>query len=124
MNIVDKLKLPPNTDGRVHLADWQRQDIIKRHRQGEGIRSIARIYKKICSRRLIQFVIFPERKQKLYAERTKNKVWLKYYDKEKHSQAVKNLRAKKRKLYNIPKFNHPSEFKKHSDYKRIKNLTN
>jgi len=56
-----RIKLPREADRRVKLTDAERADIRERYKAGEGVRSIARAYEGQCSRRMIQFVLFPER---------------------------------------------------------------
>ncbi len=68
---TDHIKLPRDKDRRVKLSDEEREYIKKRYKEGETIRGISRAYPHV-SRRLIQFVIFPERKDvvvKRYKER-------------------------------------------------------
>ena len=59
------IHLPRNSDRRVRLSGVDRNDIRTRHKNGDTIRAIARAYAGACSRRLIQFVIFPEREEKV-----------------------------------------------------------
>ena len=65
------IKLPRDKDRRVKLTDKERADIQARYKAGEGVRSIARVYSHV-SRRLIQFVLFPER-AKVNAQHYKNR---------------------------------------------------
>jgi hypothetical protein len=91
----EKIKLPRELDRRVKLTEKDKEDIKHRHKQGEAIRGIARAYEGVCSRRLIQFVLFPER------SRTSNYSghWKKYYVKEKNTKAIREWRNRKQKLY-------------------------
>lgn len=53
--------LAPEDDRRRKLMPWE-YDVIRRlYLDGVAIREIARRYEGRCSRRLIQFVIFPDR---------------------------------------------------------------
>ena len=62
---MTKQKLPPEHDRRRKLTDEDRAEIRRMYfRQGMGVRAIAREYSDKCSRRLIQFVLFPERAEK------------------------------------------------------------
>lgn len=86
-----------NLDRRVKLSVEDKELIKAEYEQG-GIsqRALARKYN--VSRRLISFIIFPERAEiakKQYAERRKDG---RYYDKEKHRKAVSNHRKYKKQL--------------------------
>jgi hypothetical protein len=57
-----KAKIPRKFDRRVKLTEDDKQNIISLYTvNGWGIREIARWYEGKCSRRLIQFILFPER---------------------------------------------------------------
>ena len=81
-------RLPPEHDARIKLPKSEHAVIRARHEAGEGIRALARAYG--VDRRLIQFILFPER---IEASRV-NRDWKNYYDKEKHRKAIAALRAK------------------------------
>lgn len=86
-------------DRRKKLSDKDKEDIRKMYKQGESIHAIARAFEGICSRRMIQFVIYPERDARLKAIRSKEKGHLKYYDKDKHREAIKQWRRHKKQLF-------------------------
>ena len=71
--IIDVIKLGKRYDRRIKLTDADRIDIQKMYILGVPIREISRKYEKKCSRRLIQFVLFPERDKKLKAIRSEEK---------------------------------------------------
>jgi hypothetical protein len=87
----------PEHDKRVKLTDADRESIRKDfEEEGISIRGLERKYK--VSRRLIQFILYPERQEKAkkqYAERRKDG---RYYDKEKHRASVKKHRDHKKAL--------------------------
>ena len=56
-----KKKVGRKRDRRIKVTDEEKEIIIKLHRQGLSSREIARQYQDRCSRRLIQFIIYPER---------------------------------------------------------------
>jgi IS30 family transposase len=88
---IDDMRVGKEADGRRHLDDADRAKIKQLHKEGIGIREIARRYEHICSRRTIQFVIFPERLSTVnYPGHYK-----KYYNKDKHTIAMRKHRAKK-----------------------------
>lgn len=93
----EKIKLPRELDRRVKITKEDKEKVLKLHRAGWSQRAIA---KEIgCSRRAVVFIIYPERKElsrKLYAERRLDG---RYYNKEKHVQAVMEHRRYKQSLY-------------------------
>lgn len=91
-------KLPKGKDRRCKLTDEDKEDIKELHFvKGWGVRKIARAYPQV-SRRLIQFVLFPER-LKVVADNAKTKkAWLLYYDREKHTKAMREHRQYKQSI--------------------------
>lgn len=85
-------------DRRVKLTNEDKNNIIAEYKEGNiSIRGLAKKYG--VDKRLIQFTLFPERKQhakKLFAERQKDG---RYYDKEKHNEYMKKHRKHKHDLY-------------------------
>ena len=79
-------RLPEALDRRRKIPTEEHDYIRKRHKEGEAIRAIARSYN--VDKRLIQFIIFPERlevqrkrkheqkySQKYYHDKVKGKKW-------------------------------------------------
>jgi hypothetical protein len=95
----EKIILPRELDRRVKLTEIDKKDIKARHKAGEPIHAIARAYKGVCSRRMIQFVIFPERLKALQEKYIEEKHHLKYYDKDKSRETMREHRAYKQALY-------------------------
>jgi len=97
MTTVDKIKLKEIglQDKRVKLTPEQKEEIrIKYELGGYSQRALADEYG--VSRRTIKFIIDPdslERAKQQYRERRKDG---RYYNREKHSKAVKELRIRKR----------------------------
>lgn len=56
-----KAKIPRKFDKRVKLTEDDKHNIREMYRQGETVRGVARIFEGKCSRRMVQFVLFPER---------------------------------------------------------------
>ena|SRR3990167_3560229 len=94
------IKLPRNYDRRVKLTDEDRSAIQSLYRQGTGIREIARQYPQV-SRRLIQFVLFPDRAAKARARFKKH--WKEYVNRKKLTNATRNLRQYKHSLFKAGK---------------------
>lgn len=88
--------LPRNKDRRVKLSDENRARIQQLHSQGIAIREIARLYPQV-SRRLIQFVIFPERQEKLANRVKAEKKWTYYY--KRYGKDYHNKQMKKHRRY-------------------------
>lgn len=92
-------KIPRALDKRVKLSPSDKMDIQTLYKNGVAIREIARRYEGVCSRRLIQFIIFPERKAhgaRLFKERRKDG---RYYNKNKWRLYMRTHRRYKQKLY-------------------------
>lgn len=88
----------PKYDRRVKLTDEDKKNIREEYAKGTiSQRGLAKKYN--VSRRLIQFVLNPEKEdiaKKQFAERRKDG---RYYNKEKHRNYMKNHRNYKKKLY-------------------------
>ena len=75
-------------DRRRKLSDDDKRDIQDLYNfEHLPIREIARRYEHICSRRMIQFVVFPERDKKLKEKVSKEKRWKKYNDRKTLTKA-------------------------------------
>ena len=92
---TEHLTLPKNLDRRRKLSD-EDKDIIKQlYMVGTSIRQISRNFEHKCTRRNIQFILFPERltgysgKWKLYKP-----------SKEKRAEILREHRQYKYNLYN------------------------
>lgn len=100
---TEKLKLgSPFLSRRVKLLPCQLEMIKYWYEiQGESINGLARMFK--VNKRLIQFILFPERKAKNLADRAARGGTKQYYKKEYHNQKVKEHRAYKHlTLKNLP----------------------
>lgn len=90
---LDQFRVTKKHDKRIKLTPYDKRRIKVLYAQGIGIREITRRIKKV-SRRMIQFVLFPERlKISNYPGH-----WAKYYDKRKQTIAMRKHRNYKRKL--------------------------
>ena len=96
---TDDYLIGKKNDRRRKLSDCQREDIKKLYFIDKlAIREISRLYEGFCSRRLIQFILFPERDQRLKETVKKEKRWLKYYTTKGRRDAMRSTRAYKREL--------------------------
>ena len=80
-------------DLRVKLTDNQRKEIAAKKGK-ETIAALARAYG--VSRRTIEFIQYPERKQANLERRKERGGWRRYYNKEKAVAANKRYRERKR----------------------------
>jgi predicted DNA-binding protein YlxM (UPF0122 family) len=87
-----KKKLPRNKDLRRKLSDKQKDRIRLLYIEGVPIREIARRYKQV-SRRMIQFIVFPER--------DKGHKGKSFYNREKHRIAMKKHRDHKKEVMGL-----------------------
>ncbi len=96
-----KIKLPRSHDRRVKITEEHKLQIKDLFfNEHTPIREIARRFEKICSRKSIQYILFPERQRKNYALRVKNGGSKRYYKKEKHTVAIRTHRQYKQKVLN------------------------
>lgn len=93
-------KVPINNeklDKRVKLTDEDKENIVKEY--ATGVISITGLGKKYgVSKRLIQFTLFPERKEKAKQRYAENRKDGRYYDKDKHKVYMKKHREHKKDL--------------------------
>lgn len=85
-------------DRRVKLLSCQKEMIHYHFNNGVSIKSLSKIFK--VSKRLIQFELFPERKEKNLIDRKNRGGTSIYYDKDKHRDSTSEHRKYKEKLFN------------------------
>ena len=93
---IDELRVGKEKDRRIKIQCTEHNYIIYRHNNGEAIRAIARDYG--VDKRLIQFIIYPERKElnyKLRLARGGSKI---YYNKDKWRETMREHRNYKKSL--------------------------
>jgi len=97
MKLDDYRLTRDETDRRVKIKLEDHDKIRAEYATGTiSQRGLAGKYN--VSRRLITFILYPERlaeQKELYKERRKDG---RYYDREKHNEAIKSLRAHKKSL--------------------------
>lgn len=90
--------IKPEDDKRVKLTEEQREEIRELYKLPDySQRRLAGQFG--VSRRLIQFIVDPEKQEAAkqgYAERRKDG---RYYDKDKHTKSIREHRHRKDKLY-------------------------
>ena len=84
-------------DGRRKISTLEHAKIQNLYKaQNKSMRYIARMYG--VDRRLIQFIVYPERLKKLVQHNKDIQHHKKYYSRESHKLAMRKYRAKKRLL--------------------------
>ena len=83
-------------DKRVKLTDEQKQE-IKENKENLSIRGLAKRYN--VNKRLIQFILFPERLEHNKQLRALRGGSMAYYKKEEHTKAIKKHRDYKKELF-------------------------
>lgn len=89
---IDALRIGKENDGRKKISDATKTEIKKRYESGESMRSIARVTG--VSRRQIGFIVNPEQYEAFKARCSREKVWKKFYDKDKHREYMRKHRAR------------------------------
>lgn len=95
-SIADKARVTKAYDRRIKIDKSQYPKIIREHTNGMSIGALARKYG--VNKRLIQFIIYPERKAlniQHRAERGGSKI---YYDRDKRRETMIEHRAYKKSL--------------------------
>ena len=92
---TDKKKLgSPHLDKRVKLLPCQKEMILYWYNEmGLSIHGLGRMFN--VSRRLIQFILFPERKERNLETRKDMGGSKAYYKKDKHTKAIREHRKRK-----------------------------
>lgn len=94
----------PNDDGRVKILKSQYDEVRQLYKAVKSERKVATHYN--VSRRLISFILHPERYKAQLKKRSEAKAHLHSYHKEKHTLAVQAYRQKKRAMglaYTVPR---------------------
>jgi len=87
----------PFLDKRTKLLPCQKEMVHYWYAHGNSINSISRMFH--VNKRLIQFVLFPERKKKNLEDRADRGGSAAYYKREKHTAAMSVHRKHKEKLF-------------------------
>ena len=81
------------------LLPCQKERIFKMHNnENYGINQLARMFK--VNKRSIQFICYPERAERNRQLREDRGGSKKYYNREKHTEAIKSLRDYKKQIFN------------------------
>jgi hypothetical protein len=95
----ESMHIPAKHDKRVKLSDQDKADIKRLYFSDDNLsqRDLARMYN--VSRRSIIFAIYPERRIANYQARVARGGSKQYYDKDKHTEAMRTHRKHKQELY-------------------------
>lgn len=93
---ADNIPMGKANDGRRRITNEQKLDMHKQYRDGVSINQIARNVG--CSKRSVQFELFPERNTASKNHAITAKRWEAYNDKDTRREAMRKYRAKKRLL--------------------------
>ena len=83
-------------DRRIRLTARQKDEIKEWHRNGTGIREMSRMY--CVSRRLIQFILFPERLEAVLLARELHGGSKSYYKRRSHTAYMRRHRTHKNEV--------------------------
>lgn len=98
VSIADEIRVAGTKyDRRRRLTEEDREDIKRDYAAGDSVHAIARCYG--VSRRLVQFILYPERQEENKARRTARGGSRAYYDRSKHAAAMRRCRGHKKDLY-------------------------
>ena len=93
---IDKILVGKANDGRRKITDEQKLDMHKQYREGVSIHQIARNIG--CSKRSVQFELFPEREKISKQHAILAKRWEAYNDTDSVRERMRKHRAKKKQL--------------------------
>jgi len=96
--LTEKKRVGKERDRRRKLTDEERETIKTLYKMGYSIRTIARMFKDKCTRRNIQFILFPERLKRQY-EYKRERNW--DYDRERQKIAMRKYRQHLKEIYGL-----------------------
>lgn len=88
----------PKHDRRVKLTVEDRKNIVEEYAKG-GISQNGLAKKYNVSKRLVQFVLNPEKEKIVKKQFAERQLGGRYYDKDKHNDSMRKHRAYKKELY-------------------------
>lgn len=84
-------------DRRIKLDDADRNLIRELHKDGFSLRRLARAFG--VNKKTIGFIVYPEKYEEQKAKMKEIKAWKIYYNKEKHTDSIRNHRRYKQEIY-------------------------
>lgn len=95
--VIERWHLPKEYNRRRKLSDADREQIRKAYKNGCSINGLARTFG--VSKRLIQFMLFPEREEHCKKLRALRGGSAHYYDRERNNRFQRDTRNYKQKIY-------------------------
>lgn len=95
-NNLDSVRYTEEQDGRVKILKSQYEEVRTKYASLKSMRATARYYG--VDKRLIQFIVYPERLEALKAHNKLIKHHKKYYDKDKWRETMRKFRARKKEI--------------------------
>jgi len=93
---LEQTKYTEEQDGRRKILKSQHEEVRSKYKSGMSMREVAGYYG--VDKRLIQFIVYPERLKKLQEWNKQIKHHLKYYDTDKRRDYMRKYRARKKLL--------------------------
>lgn len=88
--------IPPAFDRRRIVTEEMAEEMLAMYRDGASLHSIAREFS--VDRKTVKRYVIPGYKNTEYEKRNNAKVWLEYYDRDKHREYMRSHRRHKREL--------------------------
>lgn len=92
-------QIPRSKDNRVKIPLDEHKNIRDKYICGKSIHALAQEYN--VDRRLIQFILFPERREKNLADREARGGYKQYYDTEKNRVYQKTCRHHRKEIFGL-----------------------
>jgi hypothetical protein len=89
----------PRLDGRVKLLPSQYPRVRVLYKKIGSLSKVAALFG--VTKNTILFIVNPEYKERDRLRKIEDKVWLKYYNRQKHTKAIHKYRDKKRELGHV-----------------------
>lgn len=93
-----KTRIGKENDKRIKVTDAMVAEMEKMYASGMSQRAIAAHFK--VDKRTVGWKLNPEAYKNWQANRVKEKPWLKYYDKDRHKEYIKNYRKRLQMKHN------------------------
>jgi hypothetical protein len=93
---LEKIKYTEQQDGRRKILSSQHEDIRAKYKAMKSMRKVASLYG--VDKRLIQFIVYPERLKKLQEWNKEIKHHKKHYNTEKRKFYMRKYRARKKEM--------------------------
>lgn len=101
--VSSTIKLPRELDRRVHLSEDDKERIKSLYKDGFAVRAIGREFADKCDRRVIQYVLFPDRYTKMLQNAKRRRLekgnTLKEYGRKNWRETIREHRQYKQSLY-------------------------